>query len=82
MTTMPMTSVPMTTVPISTMSTRVRPAGLTERLAAAIGIRALRWARRRAAERERDAVVATERHARSIERREHAWARLESRPGR
>ena len=66
----------MTTMPITTMTMRVRPAGLTERIAAAIGMRALRWARRRAAEREREAVVAAERHARAVEHREHAWARL------
>jgi len=66
----------MTTVPIGTTTMRVRPAGLTERIAAGVGMRALRWAGARAAARERDAVAAIVAHERALERRERDWSRL------
>jgi len=61
---------------MTTMTMRVRPAGLTERMAAAVGMHALRWARGRAAAREREAVAALVAHERAVERRELAWSRL------
>ena len=67
---------------MTTISMRVQPAGLTERIAARVGMSALRWARRRAAERERDVVAGRIAQADALERREQCWAALESRPGR
>lgn len=67
-----------TSMTSTTTSMRVRPAGLTERLAADIGMRALRWARRRADARTREAVIAAIEHERARADRERAWASLES----
>lgn len=68
----------MSTMTTTTMSMRVRPAGLTERLAADLGMRALRWARRRADLRTREAVIAAIEHERVVADRERAWARLDA----
>jgi hypothetical protein len=67
----------MTTMTTTTMAMQARPAGLTERVVAQLGMRALRWARRRAAARSREAVAASTAHERAIQRREHEWSRLE-----
>lgn len=73
-----MTTMSTTSMSTTSASMRVRPAGLTERLAAHVGIRALRWARRRADARTRDAVIAAIEHERAVADRERAWAGLEA----
>mgnify|MGYP003392157300 CR=1 FL=1 len=67
----------MTSMSMATPSMRVRPAGLTERLAAHLGLRALRWARRRADMRTREAMIAANACERAVRDREHTWSRLE-----
>lgn len=73
--TMMTATTPMTAT--STVSMRVRPAGLTERLAAHLGLRALRWARHKADLRTREAMIAANACERGVRDREHTWSRLE-----
>ena len=63
---------------MASMTTRVRPAGFAERIAAAFGMRALRWSRTQANARTREAIAGVSAHERAVQRREHEWSRLEA----